>query len=279
MRFASCAVLAMLPFCLNAAVVASDDSNYLHQEEIPPVESTGNGNWEMVAKMAEKCAKDADTAACVAVKAAAALERAARTTGPVQLLPGLTIMKNSDEGSSSQRDSRALPTEEELRGQLQQQPSKVTDMVVNSAIRFLQSRTLQFKFPQTNPEELSRAIEEGRGKLKKKVLPILGFLAVKIVAVLPILLGIIGFFALKALVFGKLALLIAGVMAFQKYASASGGFGKIADTWSSANVQASPWPASAAPSTNGGGYYRRSMQEAQQMAYNGQVQPSAQTVA
>jgi hypothetical protein len=119
----------------------------------------------------------------------------------------------------------------------------------------------------------------GRGKLKKKMMPILGFLAVKIVAVLPIILGIIGFFALKALVFGKLALLIAGVMAFQKYGSAFGGFGKIADTWSAGNVQASPWAASAAPSTNGGGYYRRSMQEAQQMAYNGQIQPSTQTVA
>lgn len=108
------------------------------------------------------------------------------------------------------------------------------------------------------------------------MLPILGLLAVKIVAVLPILLGIIGFFALKALVFGKLALLIAGVMALQKFGGASGGFGKIADSWSSSNV-ATAWPAAAAPSTNGG-YYRRSM-EAQQMAYNGQVQPSVQTSA
>lgn len=276
MRFASCAVLAVLPFCLNAAVVVSGDNNYL---EDPPQHSTVSGNWALVTRIADECAKDADTAACIAVKTAAALERAARTSGSVQVLPGLTVLKNADEGSSSQRDSRALPTEEELRGQLQEQPSKVTDMVVNSAIRFLQSRTLQLKFPQTNPEELSRAIEEGRGKLKKKVMPILGFLAVKIVAILPILLGIIGFFALKALVFGKLALLIAGVMAFQKYAGASGGFGKIADTWSAGNVQAAPWAASAAPSTNGGGYYRRSMQEAQQMAYNGQVQPSAQTIA
>lgn len=161
MRFASCAVLALLPFCLHAAVVVSGDSNYLQQEE-KPVESTVNGNWAMVTRMADECAKDADTAACVAVKAAAALERAARATSPVQVLPGLTIMKNADEGSSSQRDSRALPTEDELRGQLEQQPSKVTDMVVNSAIRFLQSRTLQLKFPQTNPEELSRAIEEGK---------------------------------------------------------------------------------------------------------------------
>lgn len=110
-------------------------------------------------------------------------------------------------------------------------------------------------------------------------MPILALLAVKIAAVLPIALGIIGFFALKALVLGKLALLIAGVMAFQKYAgSSAGGFSKITDSWSTANV-ASPWSApQAAPSTNGG-YYRRSMEAAQQMAYNGQPQPSVQTVA
>lgn len=111
------------------------------------------------------------------------------------------------------------------------------------------------------------------------MLPILGLLAVKIVAVLPILLGIIGFFALKALLFGKLALLIAGVMAFQKFAGSSGGFSKIADSWSSGANVASPWPAQAAPSSNGG-YYRRSMEAAaQQMAYNGQMQPSPQVAA
>lgn len=165
MRFASCAVLAFLPFCLHAAVVTSGESNYLQPEEQSQQmqqQPTGNGNWAMVTRMAEECVRDTDTAACVAVKAAAALERAARSAGAVQVLPGLTVLKNNEESSSSQRDSRALPTEDELRGQLQQQPSKVTDMVVNSAIRFLQSRTLQLKFPQTNPEELSRAIEEGK---------------------------------------------------------------------------------------------------------------------
>lgn len=132
------------------------------------------------------------------------------------------------------------------------------------------------------PVDSSLSPVAGRAKLKKKVLPILGLLAVKIVAVLPILLGIIGFFALKALVFGKLALLIAGVLAFQKYAAGgAGGFGKIAsaDAWGAGNA-AGAWSAPAAPASNGGGYYRRSMETAaQQMAYGGQMQPSsAQTV-
>jgi len=105
------------------------------------------------------------------------------------------------------------------------------------------------------------------------MLPILGLLAVKIVAVLPFVLGVIGFFALKALVLGKLALLIAGLLAFQKFSGSSGGLGKFTESWSAAN-QASPWSAPAAPNTNGG-YYRRSMEAAaQQMAYNGQMQPS-----
>lgn len=122
----------------------------------------------------------------------------------------------------------------------------------------------------------------GRGKLKKKVLPILAVLAVKIAAVLPFLLGIIGFFAIKALLFGKLALLIASVLAFQKYSAGSsgvGGFGKIAENFGTigGNVAASQWSQPAVPSA-GGGYYRRSMEQAaQQMAYNGQMQPSVQT--
>ncbi|XP_050437148.1 uncharacterized protein LOC126843581 [Adelges cooleyi] len=271
MRFSCSVVLAVavLPYCMHAAVM-SGRQNQIEGDRAG--RSTGDGNWAVVTRVAEECAKDADATACLAVKAAAAFERAARM-GDLQVLPGVTLSKNAAD-DASQRDSRALPTEDELRGQLpadaDEKTSKVTGMVVNSALRFLQSRTLQLQFPQTNSEELSRAIEEGRGKLKKKVLPILGLLAVKIFAVLPVLLGIIGFFALKALVFGKLALIIAGILALQKFAGSSGGIGKITEGWSGASA-ASSWPSSGSPST--GGYYRRSM-EAQQLAYNGQMQPS-----
>lgn len=180
MRFACCAVLAaVLPICLHAAVVASglqhNDDNYLQQTDGPRdgravTEQPANGNWAMVVRVADECARDPDTAACVAVKAATVLERASRIPGNLEVLPGLTLTRNAEE-ISAQRDSRALPTEDELRNQLVQDPtqdrtSKLTEMVVNSALRFAQSRSLQFKFPQTNPEELSRAIEEGKYRVK-----------------------------------------------------------------------------------------------------------------
>lgn len=175
MRFAcytAMVALAVLPFCLHAAVIApagqNNDNNYLMPEDSSrsgravAVDTTANGNWAMITRIAEECVRDTDTAACVAVKAAAALERAARMNGDVQVFSGLTLVKGE---GSSQRDSRALPTEEELRNQLQDgsadHSTKVAGMVVDSALRFLQSRTLQFKFPQTNSEEISRAIEEG----------------------------------------------------------------------------------------------------------------------
>lgn len=165
-------MLAVLPFCLHAAVVVPSDTNRLEDYADSPragraVALTGaGGNWAMLARMADECARDPDTTACVAVKAATALERAARVTGDVQLLPGLTLVQ--DQAATSQRDSRALPTEDELRSQLVQESAaedhttKVADMVINSGLRFLQSRTLQFKFPQTDSEQLSRAIEEGK---------------------------------------------------------------------------------------------------------------------
>lgn len=185
MRFArglTTAVVAMslAAVCSHAAVVASagqNDNNYLQEDSqragravewSQQQQPAANGNLAMAARIANECTSGGDAVTCVAVKAATALERAARSAGDVQLFPGLSVVKN-EEAPSSLRDSRSLPTEEELRGQLAaQQPeneddraSRVTDMVLKSAVRFLQSRTLKFNFPQTDADELARSIEEG----------------------------------------------------------------------------------------------------------------------
>lgn len=49
----------------------------------------------------------------------------------------------------------------------------------------------------------------------------------KLFAVIPIILGVIGLVAAKALIVGKLALIIAAIIAFQKFVSGNGssGFG------------------------------------------------------
>lgn len=79
------------------------------------------------------------------------------------------------------------------------------------------------------------------------ITPLIAAMGIKIFALVPILLGGLGLLALKALFFGKIALLIAGIVAFQKLFGgnnvASSFFGKnptsvFYDTGASAN-----WPA------------------------------------
>lgn len=126
----------------------------------------------------------------------------------------------------------------------------------------------------------------GRGKLnKKKFTPILMLLGAKIFAILPIVIGVVGLMAIKALFIGKLAILLAGFLAIQKFTSGGGfggGFsGPLSKFSQDSYIPAAPtashasgWsaPASGAQST---GYYKRSYQDAQNMAYAGQTQESS----
>lgn len=84
------------------------------------------------------------------------------------------------------------------------------------------------------------------------------------------LLGAVGFLALKALLVGKIALIIAGILALQKYSSSGsfGGFGKLTDGFGASGSNYSPSLSSP------GGYYRRSIEDqaaAQHLAYGAQA--------
>lgn len=56
----------------------------------------------------------------------------------------------------------------------------------------------------------------GRAKIKKIALPLIAAAGVKLFALIPIVLGSLGLLVMKALFVGKIALLLAGVLAFQR---------------------------------------------------------------
>ncbi|KAL1137694.1 hypothetical protein AAG570_009390 [Ranatra chinensis] len=193
----------------------------------------------------------------------------------IALLPGVTLVKEKDF-----REGRALMTPAEIEGALPQDPeeksSRMLDLLYDSGLRFLQSHSLTLKMPEGAPESLQRAIEEGRGKMKKKLMPILMLIGVKLAALLPLALGVIGLMALKALFVGKIAFIIAAIIAAQKFFAGGGSiasFGKLIvqapEAWSSG--ASSGWSSGAASS---GPYYRRSLDKpssAHEMAYSAQV--------
>ncbi|XP_075210978.1 uncharacterized protein LOC142318289 [Lycorma delicatula] len=247
--------------------------------------SSEDGHWRILSKILSDCGSDDSSRLlnCLGVKAVTVLDRASRMDD-IALLPGISLVPNSDATDDLTRAGRALMTEAEIQNALPQDPSerssRLMDMLYDATLRFLQSHTLQLKMPQDAPEAIQRALEEGRGKLKKKIFPILMLVGLKIFAVIPVILGIIGLVAAKALVVGKLALIIAGIIAIQKFIGSGGGSGfsgfnkgSVSDAWSSGG--SGGW---ASPSSSQGGYYRRSIEDAaHQMAYSAQIPDNYQT--
>lgn len=123
--------------------------------------------WKTFNKIFNDCGSDdtSDVLSCLGVKAVTVMNRAARV-GDVELIQGVSLVKSSDYDEVT-RNGRSMLTESEVENSLAlQQPSERTsrllDMIYDSALRFLQSHTLQFKLPKIAPESLQRALEEGK---------------------------------------------------------------------------------------------------------------------
>lgn len=114
-------------------------------------------------------------------------------------------------------------------------------------------------------------------------LPLIAAAGIKLFALIPILLGSLGLLVMKALFVGKIALLLAGVLAFQRlFGSSNSG----ATSFFSKNPQPSTgwfdnanqgWAANVAAGVQPQGYYKRSFDaengkiDAHSMAYSAQA--------
>lgn len=93
------------------------------------------------------------------VKAAAMLNRAARAAS-IELVPGVTL--NKDANSDDSRAGRAL-SEAELENSLPsdatERSGRVFDMIMDNAVNFLQTHSMQVKLPAN---EIARSLETGK---------------------------------------------------------------------------------------------------------------------
>lgn len=159
---------------------------------------------------------------------------------------------------------------------------RLWDMALESASNFMGTHNLQFKLPAETTVNMARAIEEGRGKLKKIAGPLMLAVGAKLLALVPIFLGGLALLAVKALVVAKIAFVLAAVLGFQKFAGGSGGGLNFLSKASGAGQQSYGAPAggSAQGWSSGNGVasaqypYARSY-DAQDLAYSAQA-PSTQ---
>lgn len=151
--------------------------------------------------------------------------------GDVEITDGITLKKDETAPEPVKVEDVQLPEEGRAR------ESAIDNMLVDRAINFLSSHTLEFKIPKSASEDMKRSLEEGthsrrqlrnesinsilfsarkKKKAKKLLLPLLLLLKLKAVILLPIILGAIAFIAFKALIIGKIALVLSLIAAVKK---------------------------------------------------------------
>ena len=177
-----------------------------------------------------------------------------------------TISARSAKAISENEIVDSLPAAESERS------GRLFDLAMDSLTNFIESHSLEVKFPKESSEAVARAIEEGRGKLKKVAGPLLLAFGAKLIALVPLFLGGLIFLAIKALIVSKIAFVLAAILGFQKFGGGAGGLGLLSSKlsglgggwqsgaqsagWSSGTGVAQQYP------------YARTYDNAQDLAYN-----------
>lgn len=243
------------------------------------IESDSSSSWALAARYLGTCLDNDDMTTCLAVKGITALNRAARSNN-IELVNGISFKR--DTTASTARNAKAL-TENDIYAQLPQtaeeRSGRLIDMAMESAADFLGTHNLEVKIPSETTQEVARALDEGRGKLKKMMGPLALAVGAKIFALVPVLLGGLALLVFKAVFVAKialvLALLVGGSRIFgglgNKFGGALGG-GFSNSGWTTGNTGG--WSSG----VSSGYPYARSMQadtqqgqDAQDLAYAGQI--------
>uniref|UniRef100_A0A1I8Q161 Protein osiris 14 n=1 Tax=Stomoxys calcitrans TaxID=35570 RepID=A0A1I8Q161_STOCA len=254
--FAIASVCLLVASCARAAPSVQDNKI--------DTEST----FSRAARYLGSCFESEDMTTCLAVKGITALNRAARSQN-IELVNGVSFKR--DPATNAQRASRAM-SENEVYSQLpedaDERTGRLVDMAVESATDFLNTHNLEVKMPAEATQELARALDEGRGKLKKMIGPIALAIGAKVFAIIPLLLGGLALLTTKAIIVAKLAFFLALLVGGSKLfgSKLGGGIGSgYSSGWSGGSTGG--WSSGASSSYP----YARSMNGAQELAYAGQV--------
>ncbi|XP_059490753.1 uncharacterized protein LOC132205610 [Neocloeon triangulifer] len=133
--------------------------------------------------------------------------------GDVEITEGVSLVS---QGAKSGRALNAAELEASLPADAEERENQVQQLLVERVARFFSTHTLQVKLPQESINDMKRSLEEGRKKKKKFLLPLLLAIKLKAIALVPIIIGALFILAFKALVVGKIALVLSALIGLQK---------------------------------------------------------------
>lgn len=228
---------------------------------------TFGASLRLLGKVYDNCEKSQEIVKCLKIQAVKLADRAARMDS-LPVFDGISLVKKPDAARSS---PNALPDGEDLYSV----SSDKLDKYLQLATTKLMQTHRVFISPMEVGEDIGRSMNEARGKLKKMIGPILAGVAIK-GGFFAIAFQAIAMIAGKALLIGKIALLLSAIIGLKKLVA--GGESHEKTTYeivkhpqvSQSHTYSSSHYGSDFDTTGPGGHYRRSVEDeaaAQDRAY------------
>lgn len=239
---------------LLSSIVATTDT----QSSVP---SNSNGAISALSKVYAQCLDTDDMVKCFKIQALKFVSRAMKVQ-KINVIDGLSVIRKSD-----YRENRSFNDDQLNDGELKKLPSsKVENILLSNVDNLLQSHQLQVNVPRLisyGQQEVSRLIEEGRKKKNKYLGPLMAVMALK-TGILKMAYHSIAIIAGKALIIGKIALVISAIIGLKKLVAPEGHEKTTYEIVKHPHVQQSHTYSSSGDyegHESGGGQYHRSLGE------------------
>jgi len=178
--------------------------------------SPAENAFRAMKKMYNVCENSEQLFKCMKVQAIKLTDRALKLTN-IQITDGLSIVKKEDVESRSMGHN-----EIDSEAYMSFSSEKVNEMIIDRVNKFMDSHQVSVNVPRMlESSETPRLVEEGRKKMKKYLGPFIAALAIK-GGILTMVYHSIAIVAGKALIIGKIALVISAIIGLKKLVTPEG---------------------------------------------------------
>ena len=179
--------------------------------------SPAENAFRAMKKIYNVCESSEELFKCMKVQALKLTDRALKMP-TIKITDGLTIVKKDSELESRSMSQNEFDNEKVM----ELSSTQVDDMIVDRVNKFMDSHQVSLNVPRLlSSAETPRLVEEGRKKMKKYMGPFMAALALK-GGILTMVYHSIAIVAGKALIIGKIALVISAIIGLKKLVTPEG---------------------------------------------------------
>lgn len=181
--------------------------------------SPAESAFRAMKKIYNVCESSNELFKCMKIQALKLTDRALKVSN-IKLMEGLSIVKKSD---ATEFDARSMSLNDASDNEIMSLPTdKIDEMIADRVSKFTGSYQLNLNVPRMiSSEETPRLVEEGRKKMKKYLGPFMAAMAIK-GGILTMVYHSIAIVAGKALIIGKIALVISAIIGLKKLVTPEG---------------------------------------------------------